>query len=104
MPTPGKVTSFHAAGGPGVRIESCLYSGYTVPPYYDSLIAKLIVHGDDRQHCLARLKRALEEFVVEPIPTTLTLHQRLVDAPAIKDGSYNIRWLEEVFLPKTQNQ
>ncbi len=101
MPTPGKVTSFHAAGGPGVRIESCLYSGYTVPPHYDSLIAKLIVHGDDREHCLARLKRALEEFVVEPIPTTLTLHQRLVDAPAIKDGSYNIRWLEEVFLPKT---
>jgi len=101
MPTPGKVTSFHAAGGPGVRIESCLYSGYAVPPYYDSLIAKLIVHGDDRAHCLARLKRALEEFVVEPIPTTLTLHQRLVDAPAIKDGSYNIRWLEEVFLPKT---
>ena len=101
MPTPGKVTSFHAAGGPGVRVGSCLYSGYTVPPYYDSLIAKLIVHGDDREHCLARLKRALEEFVVEPIPTTLTLHQRLVDAPAIKDGSYNIRWLEEVFLPKT---
>jgi acetyl-CoA carboxylase biotin carboxylase subunit len=98
MPTPGKVTSFHAAGGPGVRIESCLYSGYTVPPHYDSLIAKLVVHGDDRAHCLARLKRALEEFVVEPIPTTLTLHQRLVDAAAIKDGSYNIRWLEEVFL------
>ena len=103
MPTPGKVTSFHAAGGPGVRIESCLYSGYAVPPYYDSLIAKLIVHGDDREHCLARLKRALQEFVVEPIPTTLTLHQKLVDAPAIKDGSYNIRWLEEVFLPKTPN-
>ena len=101
LPTPGKVTSFHAAGGPGVRIDSCLYSGYAVPPYYDSLIAKLVVHGDDRAHCLARLKRALEEFVVEPIPTTLTLHQRLVDAPAIKDGSYNIRWLEEVFLQET---
>ncbi len=101
MPTPGRVTSFHAAGGPGVRIESCLYTGYTVPPYYDSLIAKLIVHGDDREHCLARLKRALEEFVVEPIPTTLTLHQRLINAAAIKDGSYNIRWLEEVFLPET---
>ena len=104
MPTPGKVTSFHAAGGPGVRIESCLYSGYTVPPYYDSLIAKLIVHGDDREHCLARLKRALEEFVVEPIPTTLKLHQLLVDAPAIRDGSYDIRWLEEVFLPEKVNQ
>ena len=101
VPTPGKVISFHAAGGPGVRIDSCLYSGYTVPPYYDSLIAKLIVHGDNREHCLARLKRALEEFVVEPIPTTLILHQKLIDAPAIKDGSYNIRWLEEVFLAKT---
>jgi len=98
MPTPGKVTAFHAAGGPGVRIESCLYSGYSVPPYYDSLIAKLIVHGDDREHCLARLRRALQEFIVEPIPTTLALHKRLVDAEAIKDGSYNIRWLEEVFL------
>jgi len=98
MPTPGKVTAFHAAGGPGVRVESCLYSGYSVPPYYDSLIAKLIVHGDDREHCLARLRRALQEFIVEPIPTTLALHKRLVDAEAIKDGSYNIRWLEEVFL------
>ncbi len=98
MPTPGKVTAFHAAGGPGVRVESCLYSGYSVPPHYDSLIAKLIIHGDDRVHCLARLRRALEEFIVEPIPTTLALHKRLVDASAIKDGSYNIRWLEEVFL------
>ena len=98
MPTPGKVTAFHAAGGPGVRVESCLYSGYSVPPHYDSLIAKLIIHGDDRVHCLARLRRALEEFIVEPIPTTLALHKRLVDASAIKDGSYDIRWLEEVFL------
>ena len=98
LPTPGKVTAFHAAGGPGVRVESCLYSGYSVPPYYDSLIAKLIVHGDDRAHCLARLRRALEEFIVEPIPTTLALHKRLIDANAIADGSYNIRWLEEVFL------
>ena len=98
MPTPGKVTAFRAAGGSGIRVDSCLYSGYSVPPYYDSLIAKLIVHGDDRAHCLARLKRALAEFVVEPIPTTLDLHERLVDAPAVLDGSYNIRWLEEHFL------
>ena len=98
LPTPGKVTAFHAAGGPGVRVESCLYSGYSVPPYYDSLIAKLIIHGDDRAHCLARLRRALEEFIVEPIPTTLALHKRLIDANAIADGNYNIRWLEEVFL------
>ena len=98
LPTPGKVTAFHAAGGPGVRVESCLYSGYSVPPNYDSLIAKLIIHGDDRAHCLARLRRALEEFIVEPIPTTLALHKRLIDANAIADGNYNIRWLEEVFL------
>ena len=98
MPTPGKVTSFHPSGGPGVRIESPLYSGYSVPPYYDSLVAKLIVHGRDRDHCLARLRLALEEFVIEPIPTTLALHKRLVDAQAIKDGSYTIRWLEEEFL------
>ena len=98
MPTPGRVSAYHAAGGPGIRVDSCLYSGYSVPPYYDSLIAKLIVYGDDREHCLSRLKRALQEFVVEPIPTTLDLHERLVDAPAVKDGSYNIRWLEEHFL------
>ena len=98
MPTPGKVTAFHAAGGPGIRVDSCLYSGYSIPPYYDSLIAKLIVYGDDRDTCLARLRRALAEFIVEPIPTTLGLHERLVDADAVKDGSYNIRWLEEKFL------
>ena len=100
MPTPGKVSSFHPSGGPGIRIESPLYSGYSVPPYYDSLVAKLIVHGRDREHCLARLKLALEEFVIEPIPTTLALHKRLVDAKAIKEGSYTIRWLEEEFLAK----
>ena len=98
MPTPGRITAYHAAGGPGIRVDSCLYAGYSVPPYYDSLIAKLIVYGDDRAHCLARLKRALQEFVVEPIPTTLDLHERLVDAPAVLDGSYNIRWLEEHYL------
>ena len=98
MPTPGKVTSFHPSGGPGIRIGSPLYSGYSVPPFYDSLVAKLIVHGRDRAHCLARLKLALQEFVIEPIPTTLDLHRRLIDAPAIHDGSYTIRWLEEEFL------
>jgi len=98
MPTPGRISAFHAAGGPGIRVDSCLYSGYSVPPYYDSLIAKLIVYGDDRAHCLARLKRALQEFIVEPMPTTLDLHERLVDAPAVIDGSYNIRWLEEHYL------
>ena len=98
MPTPGRVTAYHAAGGPGIRVDSCLYTGYSIPPFYDSLIAKLIVYGDDRDKCLARLRRALAEFIVEPIPTTLGLHERLVDAEAVKDGSYNIRWLEEKFL------
>jgi len=98
MPTPGKVTSYHAAGGPGIRVDTMLYSGYSVPPFYDSLIAKLIVHGDDRDHALARLRSALDEFVVEPIHTTLPLHRKLLDAPAIKDGSYSIKWLEETFL------
>lgn len=98
MPTPGKVTSFHPSGGPGIRIESILYSGYSIPPYYDSLIAKLVVHGRDRAHCLARLKLALDEFVIEPIPTTLGLHRRLIDADAIHSGDYSIKWLEEEFL------
>jgi len=98
MPTPGKVASFHAAGGPGVRVDTVLYTGYQIPPFYDSLIAKLVVHGADREQALARLRGALDEFVVEPIPTTLALHRRLLDAPAIQDGSYTIRWLEETFL------
>jgi acetyl-CoA carboxylase biotin carboxylase subunit len=100
MPTPGKVTNFHAPGGPGVRMDSFLYSGYAIPPYYDSLIAKLVVHGDDRAHCLARLRRALQEFIIEPMPTSLDLHRLLVDNKDIIDANYTIRWLEEDFLKK----
>ena len=98
MPTPGKVDFYHPAGGAGVRVDTILYSGYKIPPYYDSLIAKLIVHGRDREHALARLRLALDEFVVEPIPTTLSLHKRLLDAPEIKAGNYSIKWLEQDFL------
>ena len=98
FPTPGTVTNFHAAGGPGVRMDSFLYSGYAIPPYYDSLVAKLIVYGDDREHCLARLRRALQECIIEPMPTSLDLHRRLVDNKDIIDGNYTIRWLEEEFL------
>ena len=98
MPTPGKVDYYHAAGGAGVRVDTILYSGYKIPPYYDSLIAKLIIHGRDRDHALARLRLALQEFVVEPMPTTLDLHRRLVDADAIKTGDYSIKWLEQDFL------
>lgn len=101
FPTPGTVTNFHAPGGPGVRMDSFLYSGYTIPPYYDSLIAKLIVYGDDRDHCMARLRRALQECVIEPMPTSLDLHRRLVDDQNIIDGNYTIRWLEEEFLTES---
>ena len=98
MPTPGKVDFYHPAGGAGVRVDTILYSGYKIPPYYDSLIAKLIVHGRDRDHALARLRLALDEFVIEPIPTTLALHKKLLDAPEIKEGNYSIKWLEQDFL------
>jgi len=100
FPTPGTVTNFHAPGGPGVRMESFLYPGYAIPPHYDSLIAKLIIHGENREHCLARLRRALTEFVIEPMPTSLDLHRKLVMDKDIISGDYTIRWLEEDFLPR----
>lgn len=94
-PSPGKVTDFHAPGGLGVRVDSALYSGYSVPPHYDSLVAKLIVHGKTRNECLMRLRRALEEFVIGGIETTTPLHQRLVENPTFLNGDYHIHWLEE---------
>ncbi len=94
MPTPGRVQAFHAPGGLGVRIDSALYAGYVVPPYYDSMIAKLIVHAPDRPQAIARLRRALEEFAVLGIKTTLPLHQRIVEDPAFQAGDYTIHWLE----------
>ncbi len=95
MPSPGRVSDYHAPGGLGVRVDSALYSGYRVPPTYDSLIAKLIVHGNSRNECLMRLRRALEEFVVGGIDTTIPLHRRLIAAPEFIDGAYDIRWLEK---------
>jgi acetyl-CoA carboxylase biotin carboxylase subunit len=93
-PSPGKITDYHAPGGLGVRVDSALYTGYSVPPYYDSLVAKLIVHGGNRNECLMRLRRALEEMVIGGIDTTVPLHRRLIAAPAFLDGDYDIRWLE----------
>jgi acetyl-CoA carboxylase biotin carboxylase subunit len=95
MPSPGKVERFHAPGGIGVRLDSALYAGYTVPPYYDSLAAKLIVHGADRKECLSRLRRALSEIVIDGIDTTVALHQMMVDNPDIISGNYDIHWLEK---------
>lgn len=94
-PSPGKVTYFHAPGGMHVRVDSGLYAGYRIPPYYDSMIAKLIVYGRTREGCLMRLRRALEEFVVEGVKTTIPLHQALLDDPEFQSGDYTIKWLEE---------
>ncbi len=95
-PSPGKISDFHTPGGLGVRIDSGLYAGYTVPPYYDSLVAKLIVHASDRPACLRRLRRALSEMVVEGIETTIPLHERVLDEADFQNGDYNIHWLEKL--------
>ena len=94
IPCPGTVGTYHAPGGLGVRVDSGLYAGYKVPPYYDSMIAKLIVHGNNRNECLMRLKRALREFVIDGLETTIPLHQRLMTAPEFINGDYDIHWLE----------
>ena len=93
-PSPGRVTDYHAPGGLGVRVDSALYQGYVVPPYYDSLISKLVIHGRTRNECLMRLRRALEEYVIGGIETTIPLHQRLVETREFIDGDYDIHWLE----------
>ena len=98
MPSPGKITDYHPPGGLGVRIDSGIYSGYEIPPYYDSLVSKLIVHGQSRTQCLARLRRALDEFVIGNINTTISLHQRLLDSKNFIEGNYDIHWLEDHFL------
>ncbi|MGE3251533.1 MAG: acetyl-CoA carboxylase biotin carboxylase subunit [Hyphomonadaceae bacterium] len=94
-PSPGKITNYHAPGGLGVRFDSGIYSGYAIPPYYDSLIGKLIVHGRDRNECMMRLKRTLDEMVVTGIDTTLPLFRKLVQEADVLDGDYHIHWLEE---------
>jgi acetyl-CoA carboxylase, biotin carboxylase subunit len=94
-PSPGRITGYHAPGGLGVRIDSALYQGYSVPPQYDSLVSKLIVHGTSRNECIMRLRRALEEYVIAGIDTTIPLHQRLALAPDFLNGTYDIHWLEK---------
>ncbi|KQN26598.1 acetyl-CoA carboxylase biotin carboxylase subunit [Sphingomonas sp. Leaf33] len=94
-PSPGLVKGYHAPGGMHVRVDSGLYAGYRIPPYYDSMIAKLIVYGTTRQGALRRLRRALEEFVIDGVTTTIPLHQALLDDPEFQEGAYTIKWLEE---------
>jgi acetyl-CoA carboxylase biotin carboxylase subunit len=100
-PSPGLVSEYHAPGGLGVRVDSALYQGYEVPPYYDSLVAKLIAYGTNREECVMRLRRALAEYVIGGIETTIPLHQRLVDDADFRAGRYDIHWLER-FLGRAE--
>ncbi len=95
-PSPGRIAQYHAPGGLGVRVDSALYAGYTIPPAYDSLIAKVIVNGASRNECLMRLRRALEEYVIDGVETTIPLHRRLIAEPDYVNGAYDVTWLEEL--------
>ncbi|MFK7839864.1 MAG: acetyl-CoA carboxylase biotin carboxylase subunit [Bdellovibrionales bacterium] len=99
IPSPGKITQFHSPGGLGVRFDSAIYQGYSIPPYYDSMIGKLIVHGRDRDECIRRLQRAIRETVIVGVKTTLPLHEWILQQPEFVSGNYTIKWLEEA-LPK----
>ena len=94
-PSPGEITYFHAAGGPGVRFDSAIYTGYQIPPYYDSMIGKLIVFGDNRKHCIARLRRSLSEMALSGVDTTIPLFVDLIEEPEFQAGDYHIHWLEQ---------
>lgn len=96
VPSPGRVIDYHPPGGLGVRVDSGLYAGYSIPPFYDSMVAKLIVSGPSRNECLMRLRRSLEEFVIGGIETTIPLHQKIIQQPDFIDGEYDIHWLEKL--------
>jgi acetyl-CoA carboxylase biotin carboxylase subunit len=97
-PSPGLITAFNLPGGPGVRVDTYVYAGYTVPPYYDSMIAKVIVHARTRDLAIARMKRALEAMVIEGIKTTIPLHMKIMDDPKFRAGDISTKFMEE-FLP-----
>ena len=100
VPSPGKITNFHLPGGLGVRVDSHCYTGYTIPPNYDSMIAKVIVSAPTRDEALNRMKRALEEFVIEGIKTTIPFHIRLMDDPAFRSGKFTTAFMETFDLSK----
>ncbi|WP_273722700.1 acetyl-CoA carboxylase biotin carboxylase subunit [Bartonella sp. AU18XJBT] len=102
-PSPGTITHFHTPGGLGIRVDSGAYSGYRIPPYYDSMIGKLIVHGRTRLECMMRLRRALDEFVVDGIKTTLPLFRDLINNQDVADGNYNIHWLEKYLAHQSKS-
>ena len=101
VPSPGTITHYHPPGGLGVRVDSGVYQGYKIPPYYDSLIGKLIVHGRNRVECMMRLRRSLDEFVVDGINTTIPLFRDLLANPDIANGDYDIHWLEKFLAQKS---
>ncbi len=100
VPSPGEITQFHAPGGLGVRFDSAIYGGYRIPPYYDSMVGKLIVHGRTREECIRRMRRALTETVVEGVKTTLPLHRWIMEQPEFLSGEYSIHWLEKKFAER----
>lgn len=104
VPSPGKITQFHAPGGLGVRFDSAIYSGYSIPPYYDSMIGKLIVHGRNREECIRRMQRAIRETVIEGVKTTLPLHEWILAQPEFQSGDYTIQWLENKLAEKNSEE
>ena len=100
LPSPGVISAYHTPGGPGVRVDSAAFEKYKVLPYYDSLIGKLIVHADNRDLAIARMKRALNEFIIEGIDTTLELHKAVISTKEFKSSNYDIKWLEKYLARK----
>ena len=96
FPSPGEVTAVEVPGGPGVRVDTAVFAGYQIPPFYDSMVGKLVVWGGDREEALARARRALEEYRLEGIKTTIPLHLRLLDDEAFRSGEYHTGYLEEL--------
>lgn len=103
IPSPGKITTFHAPGGLGVRFDSAIYGGYSIPPYYDSMIGKLIVHAKTRDEAIKRMRRAIVETVIEGVKTTLPLHEWILSEPAFISGDYTIHWLEKKLAEKNKD-
>jgi acetyl-CoA carboxylase biotin carboxylase subunit len=97
MPSPGKITRFITPGGPGIRLDTQVYQGYSIPPYYDSMIAKLIAHGKDRPEAISRMLRALDEFVIEGVKTTIPIHKKILSNSMFKRGEINTSFIETVF-------
>jgi acetyl-CoA carboxylase biotin carboxylase subunit len=98
MPNPGHIENVHFPGGPGVRVDTHIYSGYDIPPFYDSLVAKLIAHGKDREEAITRLRRSLDEFVIEGVKTTIPFHRKLIDHDDFKTGNFDTGFLERTNL------